>query len=53
MIQAMEKAGGVGMKSGRKGKDPILQERDRISQISFPTIPDFLKYDGLNLMHWS
>ena len=49
----MEEAGGVGMKTRRKGKDPTLQERERISQISFPIIPYSLRYDGLNLMHWS
>ena len=53
MIHAMEEAGSVGMNTRRKGKDPTLQERERISQISFPTIPDSLKYDGLNLMYWS
>ena len=53
MIQAMEEAGGVSMKTMRKGKDLTLQEKEWITQISFPTVPDSLKYDGLNLMYWS
>ena len=57
MIQAMDSASDTSKKSGDKNgksdKEPTLWERERISQISFPFVLDSLKYDGLNLMHWS
>ena len=58
VIQAMDGACDIGKKSGgdrngKNDKESTLQERERISYISFPFVSDSLKYDGLNLMHWS
>ena len=51
VIQVMDGAGDTGKKSrgdrnGKSDKELTLWERERISQISFPAVPNSLKYDG-------